>query len=281
MLPFLKSGETAVITGAASGIGRATAERLSHYGLNLVLIDSDDALLNQAASELETANDGAVVGIVADVSDAQRLNSIAADVFSRFGSVSFLMNNAGVHVPSSPWGDRAGWEKMLAVNLWGVFNGLEAFVPQMSASGHRGWIVNTGSKEGITTPPGNVAYSVSKAGVKVLTEQLEHELRSKYPGQLTAHLLVPGYTFTGMHSRRLGAIKPEAAWTSDQVVTYMLDRLEEGAFYIICPDNEVSSELDRTRITWAAEDMTQGRPALSRWHPDYKDAFIARASDKT
>src|SRR5690606_6531993 len=173
-----------------------------------------------------------------------------------------------------PWENPEGWARVLGVNLFGVLNGVQAFAPGMIARGLPGLIVNTGSKQGITTPPGDAAYNVSKAGIKVLTEQLAHELRNSANPQLTAHLLVPGYTFTGMTARS-GAEKPAAAWTADQVVDFMLESLGRGDFYILCPDNDVSREMDEKRIAWAAQDLIENRPALSRWHPDYAEAFAA------
>jgi NAD(P)-dependent dehydrogenase (short-subunit alcohol dehydrogenase family) len=134
-------------------------------------------------------------------------------------------------------------------------------------------IVNTGSKQGITAPPGDTAYNVSKAAIKTLTEGLQHTLRNTPGCQVSAHLLIPGFTFTGMTRR--GAEKPPAAWTADQVAGFMLERLAAGDFYILCPDNDVTRETDNKRIAWAAADLTQNRPALSRWHPDYKAAFDA------
>jgi NAD(P)-dependent dehydrogenase (short-subunit alcohol dehydrogenase family) len=143
----------------------------------------------------------------------------------------------------------------------------------MIARGLPGLIVNTGSKQGITTPPGDAAYNVSKAGIKALTEQLAHELRNSDNPQVTAHLLVPGYTFTGMTAR--GGEKPAAAWTADQVVDFMLESIARGDFYVLCPDNDVTREMDEKRIAWAAQDLIENRPALSRWHPDYAEAFAA------
>lgn len=146
----------------------------------------------------------------------------------------------------------------------------------MIESGEPGAVVNLGSKEGITTPPGNAAYSVAKAGVKVLTEQLSHELLRASDGRISAHLLVPGYTWTpmnfpGMDARR--DQKPDAPWSAEQLVDYFLARLLNEDFYILCPDNEVSSETDAKRIRWAMDDIIQNRPALSRWHPDWTAKF--------
>jgi short-subunit dehydrogenase len=144
-------------------------------------------------------------------------------------------------------------------------------VPGMIAAGREGAVVNLGSKQGITNPPGNAAYNISKAGVKALTEQLAWEFRQVEGGRLSAHLLVPGFTFTGMTTS--GAEKPAGAWWPEQVAERMVEGVEAGAFYIVCPDNEVDWETDRKRIAWAAGDVTEGRPALSRWHPHHGEAF--------
>jgi NAD(P)-dependent dehydrogenase (short-subunit alcohol dehydrogenase family) len=156
------------------------------------------------------------------------------------------------------------------VNLWGVINGVQTFAPAMIAQGTPGAIVNTGSKQGITTPPGDTAYNVSKAGVKVLTEALAHELRNTKGCSITAHLLIPGFTFTGITGR---SERPLEAWSAEQVVDFMIKAMTKGDFYILCPDNAVTREMDEKRIRWAADDLIENRPALSRWHPDHKDAF--------
>jgi hypothetical protein len=137
-----------------------------------------------------------------------------------------------------------------------------------------GLIINTGSKQGITTPPGDPAYNVSKAGVKAFTEALQHELRNTPDCKLSAHLLIPGFVFTGLTARGQTE-KPVAAWTPEQTVDFMFDSLERGDFYILCPDNDVPRALDERRIAWAAGDLIENRPPLSRWHPDYADAFAA------
>jgi hypothetical protein len=91
---------------------------------------------------------------------------------------------------------------------------------------------------------------------------------------VSAHLLVPGWVHTGLTARQ-GAEKPDGAWSPDQAIDMILERMGAGDFYIVCPDNEVTSEIDAKRIAWAAGDITENRPPLSRWHPDYKDAFAA------
>ena len=156
------------------------------------------------------------------------------------------------------------------MNLWGVIHGVNMFAPEMIRQSAPSAIVNTGSKQGITCPPGDTAYNVSKAGVKVVTEALAHELRNIEGCRVSAHLLIPGFTFTGLTR---AAEKPAGAWTAEQVIDFIIDSMSAGDFYILCPDNEVTRATDERRILWAAGDIVENRPPLSRWHPDYKDAF--------
>jgi NAD(P)-dependent dehydrogenase (short-subunit alcohol dehydrogenase family) len=170
------------------------------------------------------------------------------------------------------FGPAENWERMLGVNLWGVIHGCRAFVPGMVKRGRHGLVINTGSKQGITTPPGDPAYNVSKAGVKAFTEALQHELRNTPDCRLSAHLLIPGFVWTELTARGRSE-KPPGAWTPEETVAFMVERLGEGDFYILCPDNEVPRSLDERRILWAAGDIVENRPPLSRWHPDYAEAF--------
>jgi NAD(P)-dependent dehydrogenase (short-subunit alcohol dehydrogenase family) len=193
-------------------------------------------------------------------------------VFSTFGQVNLLMNNAGIQPGSSIFDAEASWDRILGVNLMGVVRSSQIFGPRMIASGLPGLIVNTGSKQGITTPPGDPAYNVSKAGVKVFTEALQHALRNTPGCQVEARLFIPGFVFTPLtaHGR---TEKPAGAWTPEETVRFLFDSLERDEFYILCPDNEVSRDLDAKRIMWAASDIAENRPPLSRWHPDYGDLF--------
>jgi hypothetical protein len=140
----------------------------------------------------------------------------------------------------------------------------------MVERGRPGLVINTGSKQGITTPPGNPAYNVSKAGVKALTEALQHELRNMPGCKISAHLMIPGHVFTGLTARGRTE-KPPGAWTPEQTVDFMIARIDAGDFYILCPDNDVPRPLDERRMLWAIGDIVENRPALSRWHPDYAD----------
>lgn len=273
--PALSAGSVAVITGGASGIGLAAAKAFARRGLRICIADLGEEKLAQAAAQVAAiAPDGsaAVMHVNCDVGSIERLRQLDAMVCDQFGGTDVLMNNAGVQPGSKLFGPRENWERVLAVNLWGVINGTQAFVPGMIARGQPGLVINTGSKQGITTPPGDPAYNVSKAGVKAFTEALQHELRSTKDCRLSAHLLIPGFVFTPLTASGRSD-KPAAAWTPEQTVDFMLERLEAGDFYILCPDNDVPRRLDERRILWAAGDIIENRPALSRWHPDYAQAF--------
>ena len=272
----LAPGRAAVITGGASGIGLATAERLASFGMKVCIadIDAEGLELARAAIAKQARNDKDVIAIRADVSRPDDVLALKEKAYAAFGEVAFLMNNAGTEGGGQLFGDPAHWQRIINVNLWGVINGIQAFVPAMQAQATDCAVVNTGSKQGITCPPGDTAYNVSKAGIKIATEALAHELRNIEGNRISAHLLIPGFTFTGftrVHTRQ----KPDAAWTPGQVVDFMLKSMAAGDFYILCPDNTVPREVDELRMRWAIDDIIENRPPLSRWHPDYKDAFTA------
>lgn len=261
------AGKLAVITGAASGIGLAAARRFAAAGMRVVLVDATAKVEDAAA-----AIGGDAVAFVVDVSDRAAMERLAAEVRERFGPVSMLMNNAGVHGGADALSGPDVWDRVIGVNLMGVLHGVQAFVPAMIAAEGQALVINTGSKQGITQPPGNTAYNVSKSGVKALTEGLAHSLREQVGDRITAHLLIPGFTFTGMTG---AADKPAGAWSPEQVVDFMMQRLAADDFYILCPDNDVTRTMDEKRMAWAMGDVIENRPALSRWHPDWAGRFAA------
>lgn len=268
--PALQPGNVAVVTGAASGIGLAAAQRFTAMGLRVCLADRDETKLATALTQLGT--DSGAIAIQADVADLASVKLLAAEILAQLGPVSVVMNNAGIGGGADTLSDPDAWHRVLGVNLLGVLYGVQCFVPTMVDGSIPGLVINTGSKQGITQPPGDTAYNVSKSGVKALTEGLAHTLRQKTGSRVTAHLLIPGFTYTGITAKRLPE-KPPGAWTPEQVVDRMLEGLSREEFYILCQDNETTREIDEKRILWAAGDIVENRPALSRWHPDYRDAF--------
>ena len=271
MTDWMSEGRTAVITGGASGIGFAAATHYLSAGMNVVIADRDEETLAKASDKL--GNPERVLAVACDVTDEAAVAKLRDEATARFGNIHCLMNNAGVGVMGkAPWEDVGAMKSLIETNLWGVIHGAAAFIPGMLAHGETGAVINTGSKQGITRPPGNIAYNISKAGVLAYTESIAHAFRGIENCQLSAHLLVPGFVYTGMIARFIPE-KPPFAATSEETVAYMVEALGKDSFYIICPDNETTREMDEKRIQWTAEDMIKDRPALSRCHPDFDAAF--------
>ena len=269
MHPALIKNNVAVITGAADGIGLAAAKKYAALGMRVCMADIDADKLAEATAGVEDA-----ISVATDVTDLSQVQNLHEQARDAFGQVDVLMNNAGVGLPTQSWSEHANWSKVLDINLGGVVNGVQTFAQGMLDQGTPGLIINTGSKQGITCPPGSPAYNVSKAAVKALTEALQHDLRNTENCQISAHLLVPGFVYSGMVRQWLPE-KPAGAWTCEQTVDFMVDSLSNGDFYIICPDNDVDRPTDNKRMAWAMGDLIENRPPLSRWHPDYAEAFEA------
>jgi NAD(P)-dependent dehydrogenase (short-subunit alcohol dehydrogenase family) len=277
--PAMAKDNVAVITGGASGIGLAAAMHFAALGMNVCIADLGIDALRAAEAKLSSVSPGGGANIMiarVDVSSRDELTALESDVRNRFGGTDILMNNAGISPGAKMFGPLENWQRLFAVNLWGVIHGTQVFAPHMIGRGRPGLIINTGSKQGITTPPGEPASNVSKTGVKAFTEALQHELRNTDGCRITAHLLIPGHVFTGLTARGRTE-KPPGAWTPEQTVDFMIKSLEAGDFYILCPDNDVPRSLDERRMLWAIGDIVENRPALSRWHPDYAEAFAAFA----
>ena len=276
MHPALLPGTIAVITGAASGIGKAVAQTLVDQGLSVALLDNNAGKLAATEAELRAAlSDGggqSVTSFALDVSDRVAYQTVADRILRDLGVPAFLMNNAALFVHGGPGGildPLENWHRVFDVNFFGVLNGIASFLPAMLEADAPSLVVNTGSKQGITHPPGNPAYNSVKAALNGYTMNLARDLRDRADAKVSAHLLVPGWTTSGDNTHRQGA------WTAAQVADYLFTHLEAGDFYIICPDDETTSEMDNKRILWQARDMIDNRPALSRWHPDFADAFAA------
>jgi len=273
--PAMSPDNVAVITGGASGIGLAAAMRFAALGMKVCIADIGADRLKDAATRLSSLAPGGAANVMSATVDVSRADDVAeleTAVRQKFGGTDILMNNAGIQPGSKMFGPLENWQRILGVNLWGIIHGSQIFAPHMIEHGRPGLIINTGSKQGITTPPGDPDYNVSKAGVKAFTEALQHELRNTPGCQVSAHLFIPGFVFTGLTARGR-AEKPAGAWTAEQTVDFMIKSVEAGEFYILCPDNDVPRPLDERRILWAAGDIVENRPPLSRWHPDYAEAF--------
>jgi NAD(P)-dependent dehydrogenase (short-subunit alcohol dehydrogenase family) len=187
--------KVAVVTGAASGIGRGLANRFAAEGMKIVLADIEDEALAETEAELK-AKGAPVLSVRTDVSKAADVETLARKTVDAFGAVHVLCNNAGVAVPGLSWQlTVADWEWVLGVNLWGVIHGIRVFVPIMLAQDEEGHIVNTASAGGLVSHPGIPAYSVTKHGVVTLSEILHHELALS-GAKLKASVLCPLYVNT-------------------------------------------------------------------------------------
>jgi len=272
--PTIQAGRVAVITGAANGIGRAAAIELAKLGLKIAIADIQRDGLQAVGKELaHIVGEANIMIVPTDVSKLEDVVRLRDKVYEAWGEVAVLLNNAGIAPKSGSWRELENWHKIFDVNLFGVINVQQTFVPAMLHQENAAMIINTGSKQGITNPPGNAAYNASKAAVKSLTESLAYELRERPDTNVTAHLFVPGWTFTALAGNTGSRPKPAGAWTPEETVLYMLDKVRAGEFYIVCPDNETKRQVDQLRIMWGAADIAEGRPALSRWHANYKALF--------
>ena len=243
----MTSKSLAIITGAASGIGRAVAQRLAKTH-SLLLIDRANFSDDLQAETFQF-----------DVGQASEWHRVTDAIKER--PIDFIMLNAGIGL-NAAWTDPEGWRKLMDTNLFGVVNGIAALLPLIENK--KATVVITGSKQGITNPPGNPAYNASKAAIKSLAENLSYDLRKT---SISVHLLIPGYTYTGM-TQGTSTSKPDSAWTPEQVAAYLFEKIEEQKFYILCPDNAVTNEIDHKRMAWNLQDITYGRPALSRWREE-------------
>ncbi len=187
--------KVAVITGAASGIGRGLAERCVQEGMKVVLADVEEAALAQTAQELRAAG-ATLLAVRTDVSRASDIETLAQQTLKAFGAVHLLVNNAGVGAGGSIWEcTLADWKWVMGVNLWGVIHGLHTFVPIMLAQAAEGHIVNTASIAGLLPYHPGAPYQVTKHGVVALSEQLYYSL-AQQQAKIKVSVLCPGWVNT-------------------------------------------------------------------------------------
>ncbi len=202
-------GRVAVVTGGASGIGRAMAERFAEEGMKIVIADVEDAALRKAESEMKA--DGAeVTAVRCDVSSAQDVKQLAEKAVRAYDRVHILCNNAGVGITGPTWAIALeDWEWVLGVNLWGVVYGIHYFVPIMLEHGEPSHIVNTASMAGLTSGGSMAPYHVSKHGVVTLSEGLHHEFQ-QVGAKIRVSVLCPGWVDTRINesdrNRPAGAV---------------------------------------------------------------------------
>ena len=190
-------GKVAVVTGAASGIGRATATAFAEAGMRVVLADIEEARLTETAEELGRLGH-TVLPVVVDVSDSESVEALAAQTVHEFGGVHLVHLNAGVAAGGPLWTlSEKDWAWVLGVNLWGVIHGVRSFVPRMLEGGEPGHIVNTASMAGLTSSAMMGAYNVSKHGVVTLSETLLRDL-SMTGSSIGVSVLCPGWVNTGI-----------------------------------------------------------------------------------
>lgn len=246
---------TAVITGAASGIGLALAHRAARDGMRLVLADIDEAKLAEAAQALPVAAD-ALRTMRVDVSREEDIAALADEAFGRFGAVHLLCNNAGVGLTRLAWElSAADWEWILGVNLWSVVHAIRHFVPRMLKQDDESHMVSTASVAGLLSTPGMAAYNVSKHGVVTLSETLYAELQAQQ-SRIGVSVLCPAWVPTAIHTsernrpQRFGAAAPPSAasaayqermgqavksgrLTADDMANAVFDAVAANRFYVI------------------------------------------------
>ena len=268
-------GKVAVITGGASGLGRAMAERFARAGMSIVLADVEPNALAKAEAEMKAAG-AKVIGVRTDVSKAAEVEALAQQTLAAFGGVHLVANNAGVAEGGNVWDNTvADWEWVLGVNLWGVIHGVRVFTPIMLAQGSEGHIVNTASVAGLLSPPGMGIYSVSKHAVVALSECLHQDLAQK-AAKVKCSVLCPAYVPTGIadsgrnRPAALSTTRPKSAadlaldaslkkavqsgkLTAADVAQKVYEAVRDERFYILTHPKIKPS------IQWRMEDILQER----------------------
>jgi NAD(P)-dependent dehydrogenase (short-subunit alcohol dehydrogenase family) len=263
-------GKVAVVTGAASGIGKAICERAAREGMHVVMADVEQDMLRQSARDIEGLG-ADVLAVRTDVSQPDELSKLAEETLERFGKVHVVCNNAGVFAGGLTW-DAIGtdWEWVMGVNVYGILHGIRAFVPIMLEQNEPGHIVNTCSMAGLINTPLSGAYNVSKHAALSLTETLYHELQMKQT-PVGCSALCPELINTGIgrsdRNRPAHLKRPEGAGTPEQEMvenvigasvasgippSVMADRVFQGIqddqFYLLADESTSWDAACKTRL---------------------------------
>ena len=265
------AGKVAVVTGAASGIGRALADRFARAGMKLVLADVEETALAAAAGELAAAG-AETLAVPTDVSRADDVDALARRTYEHFGAAHVLCNNAGVALAGLLWEHSLeDWRWLLGVNVWGVVHGVRSFVPRMLEAKTPGHIVNTASVAGLTSAPGLGVYNVSKHAVVTLSETLAKDL-AMVGAPIKVSVLCPGFVSTRILDsarNRPAAFGPERSRPADmepvirsliaagmppaEVAQRVLGAIEDERFYVLTHPDFTAQVKER------CQDIVEGR----------------------
>lgn len=237
------AGKTAVVTGAASGIGLAVAEAFVAQSMQVVLVDFDEDLLGRVEARLAAAG-AATLSAVADVRDPDAVERVAEIAVERFGTLHVAVNNAGVVTGGTSWElSLDDWHRVIDTNLWGVIHGIRSFVPRIVASGAEGHVVNVASMAAVLPRAGIAPYVVAKHGVLGLTDVLRAELEAA-GAPVGASVVMPGMIRTALNP--IGTVEPET------VARNVLDAIRHDRPYVFTDDHHVEPVEERLRAILSA-----------------------------
>jgi len=263
--------KVAVVTGAASGIGHALAEKSAQEGMKVVLADVEERALKQAEEELK-ASGADVLAVQTDVSKAADVETLAKQAFATYGGVHLLFNNAGVVAGTTLWeSSLADWQWVLGVNLWGVIHGVHYFVPRMLEQDTEGHIVNTASLAGLVSGPGGI-YSVSKHGVVALSETLYHELALR-GAKIKVSVLCPGF----VNTRIIDAARNRPAELQNEPAERNASPQEETMLQFM--RQAIQAGMPPPQVADIVFKAIRDETFYILPHPEYKEAIRARMED--
>jgi NAD(P)-dependent dehydrogenase (short-subunit alcohol dehydrogenase family) len=266
------AGKVAVVTGGASGIGRAMADRFAAEGMSLVIADIEQGALDRAAAEMHSAG-ATVLAVQTDVSRGTDVMALAGAAYDRFGAVHVLCNNAGVPPVVSPSWELAetDWQWVLGVNLWGVLHGIRAFVPRMIEQGEEAHVVNTSSVAGLVTAPWAATYVVAKHGVVALSECLHKELET-IGSPVKVSVLCPAWVKTdlmsGDRNRPAGLAAPQQRTERPQAA--VMEQVFRGS---------VEAGTDPADLANIVVEAIRDERFYILPHPQWKEQILGRVED--